>query len=240
MMQSGQNCEQSSSHILKAVVLKGIALASLCCFLTHCQFVASNCLSYDATCDLTLAFAIDSLESSAGLDQPTSCDSNLYCLTFITAATSLGAFGGVPGADNICNSDANKPQAYGSFKAFVVEATTNKRRATISADTGDGQIDWVLKASKEYRRADGATVIATTGSNRLFSFDLSQSFLGSATTFWTGMGTDWTSHVSNCAGFTNDSVGTGRYGDGGVLTSAAIGTTSACSGPAHAIFCIEQ
>ncbi len=44
------------------------------------------------------------------------------------------------------------------------------RRATITPDKGDGQIDWVLLPSHTYRTFDNASVVGFTGSNGLFAF----------------------------------------------------------------------
>lgn len=115
-----------------------------------------------------------------------SCASSSFCYTFRTNGLPNANFGGIAGADTTCNSDGNKPgAAIGTFKAFLVDPQNNMRRASVTADAGDGQIDWVLQANKQYRRSDGITIVATSNAVRLFTFPLTASFV-------TGMGGHWT------------------------------------------------
>ena len=131
-------------------------------------------------------------------------------------------FGGVSGADTKCSN--NIPSGLsGSFKAFIVNYTSPTRRATITANAGDGQLDWVLQPNTEYIREDGSTLIGKTNAQSLLEFPL-QNSIGTAGLNWTGLNTDWTAIISDCA---NWSVGAFDNCQAGDLT--ATGTTALSS-----------
>ncbi len=75
--------------------------------------------------------------------------------------------GGIAGADGICNSDPAKPANSGSYKAMLASGTI--RRASVTPNSGDGQIDWVFRPNQAYVRLNG-TLIMTTNSSGLFIF----------------------------------------------------------------------
>ena len=87
---------------------------------------------------------------------------------FLTSkAYSPSAINGIAGADAICTMEAGGAAA----KALLVDETGCNgrpcRRATISPNTGDGQIDWPLMPNTAYYNADFSAVVATTGANGL-------------------------------------------------------------------------
>lgn len=111
-------------------------------------------------------------------------------LIFQTSATSMGNFGGKVQADSFCNSDALKPANTGTYKALLADTT---RTASITANVGDGQVDWVLLPNQLYTRPDG-TVIMTTNSASIFIFGtLVNSIVPpSAVLSWSGLASNWT------------------------------------------------
>jgi len=149
--------------------------------------------------------------------------------------------GGISGADAVCNSDGNKPgAAIGTFKALIVDPQNNMRRASVTGNVGDGQIDWVLQANKQYRRSDGVTVVATSNAVRLFTFALASSFVTGAGGHWSGLTATWTNDAAHCTGWTNTG-GTGRDGADNAPTSAAIfNNATMCNTAGPTLICIEQ
>lgn len=77
------------------------------------------------------------------------------CRMFVTQSQYDGDRGGITGADEKCNQDANKP-ATGTYKALLMDA--NRSMTT----------DWVLQANTNYVRADGVTVVGTTNAQGIF------------------------------------------------------------------------
>jgi len=148
--------------------------------------------------------------------------------------------GGITGADVLCNTDAAKPAGGGIYKAFIVDGTN--RIASVTANAGDGQVDWVLKPNTTYYQDDGTTVIGTTDANGLFIFPLSpvtNVFNIISTAYYTGMNTDWTTHANTCSGWTS-SAGTGALSATNLNTNAVLFTgTDICVNPAP-IICVEQ
>lgn len=126
-------------------------------------------------------------------------------------------FGGIAQADAYCNLDSNKPEKLLSlgadYKAMLVGDT---RRASVSPNAGDGQIDWVLQPLQEYKRAD-ETVIGTTNSAGLFTFPL-QNFFDGNYTIWTGLDQTWRNQIVNgkqinCLNWTSSNTGeSGAFG----------------------------
>lgn len=104
-------------------------------------------------------------------------------------------------------------------------------------------LNWVLKANTEYRRADGVTIIGKTNSNAVFTFPLTNSFGATAGSYFTGIQADWTIDTTkNCSDW--GSMADDRtYGNALSVTSTAIAENiSDCgtTGPVTAIVCVEQ
>ena len=172
------------------------------------------------------------------------------CKTFRTSSTSNANLvlaegnslaNGILAADALCARDANHPGT-GTYKALIVDGAGN-RRASVTASTGDGQVDWVLRANTSYYRSDGTTLIGTTNANGIFTFPLSASVAPTpVVNYWTGLNPDWTTDTSNnCSNWTTN-AGDGRSGAPNVVDSTSIGlplSTIYCS-PSQAIWCIEQ
>jgi len=184
------------------------------------------------------------LSNPAGGNGTACTTCKIYEATNSLAGYSMN-LGGISGADAVCNSDADKPSGGGTYKAFMVDGVN--RIASVTANAGDGQVDWVLHANTTYYRADGTTVIGSTGSTSLFNFPLSiaaNPFNIVSTGYFTGMNAanDWTSSADNCSAWASNSAGVnGTVSDGsshaGILTAGSV--TVACNN-LSTIICVEQ
>jgi len=138
-----------------------------------------------------------------------------------------GNLGGVTGADANCMADDNYPGT-GTYKALIVDGLN--RIASVSANAGDGQVDWVLKANSNYYLTDGATKIMTTDENSLFTFgSLDNSFNGvgfAGSPSWTGLNQDWTANANNC-NFWNSALETDSANFGFTSSSSATAISDA-------------
>lgn len=169
------------------------------------------------------------------------CINTSKCMIFVTAATYDGNLGGVSGADQKCNSDANNKNS-GTYKALI--AVSGQR---------DINTDWPLYQSQTYVRADGSTVIGTTTQSGMFTFNLTNSISSSNLTAMTGIDkTNWGVSSMNCSGFTTNN---GCFFCNGFSSSntAAVDTTAItnfessqggggytpCSAKVH-LLCVEQ
>lgn len=181
------------------------------------------------------------LSSSASSAASPSCASSAFCYTFRTNGLPSASFGGVAGADAVCNADVNKPAgAVGTFKALLADPQNNLRRASVTANLGDGQVDWVLQANKEYRRSNGIVVVGISNAQRLFTFALTNSFVTAMGGHWTGLAGNWTNDALHCLGWST-TAGSGRDGADNSNTNTAIsnaGTLCNTAGPT--LICIEQ
>lgn len=133
---------------------------------------------------------------------------------FITAATSAGNLGGLAGANAICQSDANKPNA-STYKAIL---------------TGNS----ALLANQDYVRGDGVTVIGTT--NGSASFASLTNPVGSGAVVWTGAG------GSNCSTWTSSSGAAvfGTTGDPTSANSSWLNSGSNLCNSSLRLYCAEQ
>lgn len=199
-----------------------IALLSLCCARP------AHCRPGDSFCHIETWFFVSRF----------SCAVKGYCQIYLTTLLSGGAtFSGVAGADALCNSDVNRPSLLSTYKAFLASSSGTVRRATVTANLGDGQVDWVLQPNMRYFRGDGVTLIGTTASNGLLGFNLANAPTGTSS-YWTGMNTSW-QHAADCAGWSFS--GTGLLGNGLQVSSAAIsGAGQNCNFPGFGLLCAEQ
>ncbi len=165
---------------------------------------------------------------------------------YVTAsAYPMGSLGSVAGADARCMSDSGKPSGSSTFKALLVDETGCSgnpcRRASITSNAGDGQIDWVLQPNTNYFRFDGTTPIMTTNANGLFVFGtLTNSWTTTAVTGISGMSGTWTTFTNvNCTSYssTGGNVTTAQYTQTG--TGSISNATLTCAG-SYNLLCIEQ
>ncbi|TGL87513.1 DUF1554 domain-containing protein [Leptospira congkakensis] len=148
-----------------------------------------------------------------------------------------GDFGGVSGADAICQSESKCPLG-SSCKAMILNGTT--RIASLTANVGDGQVDWVLKPNAYYYLADGTTLISNTGSTSLLQVPL-VNVIG-AVTFgaWFGSATGWVYGPNHCNGWTDN---TAFYTGNALRTQNSdatfFGGNFSCSNQSN-LLCVEQ
>lgn len=170
----------------------------------------------------------------------TRCNGQGFCYFFATSGSWLGDLGGltgVSGADSRCISDANKPSG-GTYKAVISDGST--RIASITANMGDGQANWVLYPNTEYRRPDGVSLM-TTNANSIFVFGTLSAIITAVGTYHTGMNNGWNAGV-HCNGWTDNTAGNNtRYGSNSITGSAAISfTQAACNATARGLYCAQQ
>ncbi|HAK60825.1 MAG TPA: hypothetical protein DCO77_10650 [Nitrospiraceae bacterium] len=134
----------------------------------------------------------------------------------LTSHLLLGYLNSIDGADAFCsNTDFGNPGT-GMYKAMVVDGVN--RIASVTADAGDGQVDWVLKPDTSYFRLDGVTLIGTTNAQGLLNFPLTNS-VSTGGTFWSGLSDDWTTNANTCTGWMDGTAGVqGATGSGSATT----------------------
>jgi hypothetical protein len=163
---------------------------------------------------------------------------------FVTNSTYDGNLGGIAGADSKCASDLFKPSGGGTYKALLVDGTN--RIASLSANAGNGQVNWVLHPDTAYRSIiAGGIYVGTTNTNALFSFPLESSigpFGGSASRYvWTGLTSGWQTSSNACTGWTsNNSSLRGVIGDTHSTTSTEIASGTDVCGSPTSLVCVEQ
>ncbi|MBK9497992.1 MAG: DUF1554 domain-containing protein [Leptospiraceae bacterium] len=161
--------------------------------------------------------------------------------TFISSSTLNGNLGGIAGADALCNSDGAKPSILpNTYKAMIVDGTN--RKASNTANAGDGQVDWVFLPNTSYFRTDGTTLIKTTNANSIFVFPLTNSFDTPGIPYWTGLNTDWTTSSNRCATDWTSTTGNGQAGQATMLTVASIsgGGPPPCNAALPRLLCVQQ
>ncbi|TGK79139.1 DUF1554 domain-containing protein [Leptospira noumeaensis] len=141
--------------------------------------------------------------------------------------------------DTSCSTDANYPGT-GTYKAMVVDGVT--RRASLSANIGDGQIDWIFAPNRTYYQTAGT--IGTTSSGGLFISTLTNTFSVNSK-YWTGLNTNWTTNVSNTCNLWTSNLGTynGVMGQGNstVIADITAGwTPDPCNLSNQQLICVEQ
>lgn len=185
-------------------------------------------------------------ENTSDADGSSNCYDGGSCKTFVTASNTDGNLGGIAGADNLCDIDPNKPSGGGTYKAMIVDGTARVACTTANCSGGLGeQVDWVLKPSTTYYRADGITEIGITNTLGLFTVPLTNSYseaLGTSepNNLWLGFVADWTTTGSHCTAWSN-TAGGGRRGrrDSTDIQAIAYGSRP-CSDIANALLCVEQ
>lgn len=194
-------------------------------------------------------------------------DKYLYVTTAVYKGDMNAPLGltGIAAADYVCNNDANKPStpSGATYKAVIGDSLGSTtcsggpcRRATITAHTGDGQIDWALKALHIYYRAPavGGALIMITNTQGLFIFGggaptpcgaltLFNSPRAAGPAYWTGIQCDWISrgNADTCAGWTNGVIGGGMFANSTSNTETAISAfaNNGCAAT-NALLCAQQ
>lgn len=147
---------------------------------------------------------------------------------YLTSMPKKANFGGVAGADGLCN--ANPPVA-GSYRALIADGTT---RAV--------GINWALAPNTKYVRADGTTVIGTTNANATFVFPLNASMGTIGVTIWTGLAADWSNSADDCNNWAGTAGFSATTGLADTTDSQAImGVLENCATLAGSFFaCVQQ
>lgn len=114
----------------------------------------------------------------------------------------MDALNGISGADVICTTEAGGSPS----KALLVDESGCSgqpcRRASVTPNVGDGQVDWPLMPSTSYCNMDSSAVVSVTGINRLFSkaFNTSAISPSSCLNQASGMDKDWTTRAGMSCG----------------------------------------
>lgn len=162
------------------------------------------------------------------------------CIIFITQNAYPANFGKASNFDSRCQSDPNYPGT-GRFKAMVVDGES--RRASLTANSGEKQIDWIFKTNQNYVR-DNGTGIETTNANGLFTSGISTPITTISSDHWTGLNPDWTTNSNaTCKKWTtNSATESGIVGDAytqDIVTLTAGRGLQLCSVD-HELVCVEQ
>lgn len=166
------------------------------------------------------------------------CATGGSCIIFQTTPGGSGALGGISGADNRCNTDSGRPNS-SQYKALIVDETP-LRRATLTANVGDGQLDWPLRGNRDYHRPDG-TLLFRANSANLAPFPLTQFMALVAGSVWTGMFANWTTGTAlSCTNWTVTGGNGNRGNPAGALTSTAIYTGFGACNNTYFLLCVEQ
>ena len=172
----------------------------------------------------------------------TSCSGSGTCKMFVTNANAT-LTAGISGLDSQCSSDANKPSGGGTYKAMVADGTNRIACTTANCSGGTSEhTNWVLKPSKEYRRADGSTVIGTTTANGVFSFPLTaaiQTTVVDTNSTVTGLENNWTSSTNDCTNFSVSGASTSNGLHDSTSNNLLSVGPSGC-GNTMKIICVEQ
>ncbi|MBX9599165.1 MAG: DUF1554 domain-containing protein [Burkholderiales bacterium] len=151
-------------------------------------------------------------------------------------------------ADKLCNSDSNKPNGGGLYKALIGSSDPARYACNhLNACSVSEAKDWVLQANTLYVKADGETPIARSQESQTFAFPLSNAIAIStdpSTFAWTGL----LSTFAVNAQLTCENWKTNYYGSTGVIKNVdtkAIGTNDENSDPVfcsdqYPIYCVEQ
>lgn len=157
-------------------------------------------------------------------------------LAYRPGGSDSSSFNSVARADTICGSDPAHPSS-GIFLALLVDDTN--RIASTGANTGTGQVNWVLTPNTSYANTAGVTLF-TTDANGLFVFGtLNASLGGTGATPWTGLNTDWTRSANTCSNWTL-SAGNGTVGADNKTTVGFISNTTQSCGNTEPLLCVMQ
>lgn len=165
-----------------------------------------------------------------------------------------GGLRGIYGADEWCMRKVPadlKGSPYYSYKALLADGIN--RRASVTGNAGDGQINWVLQASTVYSQATtGTPTIGTTNTKKLFTFPLTNKIRPDSITdlvgiTWTGLNPNWTTAPYNCNNWTDGAdINAGTIGNYNATSSNAIFDSAlivpgliACSSGGK-LYCVEQ
>jgi Protein of unknown function (DUF1554) len=218
------------------VMFRVVTISLLAAAIVACSESSDN-----SATDAAIALAAIQATGSGASGSTATCATTGHCLIFVTNSNAtLNA--GISGLDANCTNDVNKPAGGGTYKAMVADGTNRRACTTANCGGGTGEhISWALKPNKEYRRADGTTVIGTTTANGVFAFPLTNAIqttvVGTNSTV-TGLNTNWTSSGSDCTDFAGAGNTSNGLHDDTSANLLSIGT-SGC-GNTMKVYCVEQ
>lgn len=164
---------------------------------------------------------------------------------FVTHHGTNGNFGGIQGADYLCDTDPNRPKIGARFKAVITDiygcGGHPCRRAALSpfaSNAGrDEQIDWPLFANYHYKRWNDKTEYNSTTSsyNLWLNTPWAAPLWQTNKTLATGLNKDWTSNTSNCDGWQSSSSSLHTSGGWTAMPNPSDDTTQFLSG--HDVSC---
>src|SRR5262249_10888689 len=130
----------------------------------------------------------------------------------------------------------------GTYKALL--AQDGVRFASVSANAGDGQVNWVLRPNLTYSRTVDNKVVMTTNNKGLFVFGTLTNSFSSTTNnppACTGLYANWTKHPYQCVGWTSQ-VGTdmGRIGATDATDGTALAQQQPVCSSVYRLVCVEQ
>lgn len=168
------------------------------------------------------------------------------CRIFTSDNTYEGDLGGIAGADAKCNDemDLSHP-GDGTFKAMLSDGT-NRIACTSDSCGVDGaaeHVDWVLRPNVVYTRVDGTVIKQTMATIGIFEYDLDNPVWsgGMQGDPWTGMQGNWLATASNCAGWTNNTTGSGTRGYNPAVDGSFLGIApNDCAAQPRELYCVEQ
>ena len=207
---------------------------------THSDLLNGRVYYYKVTAKTQFSESEPSVEAT-GI--PFSNNRRIYVTSLNNSISTVGS---VAGADTICMNDSAKPTQSTVYKALLGDLTGCSgipcRRASITANAGDGQIDWVFKPNTSYYRSDGTTLIMTTNSNAIFVFGNFTNSITAATFFpITGMVGNWTTPSnSNCVNYSFTASGSVLTSTSNLTTTGAISGASMGCGGSFTLYCVEQ
>lgn len=178
---------------------------------------------------LTSASAINTLRTAtvtiAGTPTAWNVTTQVWALrSFITGGTWTGNLGGVDGADDKCQTEADGAAYGGVWKAIISDSTTEaKDRLTLSYP--------IVRAS---------TLTTTIETSNLWGSSLENSY-GWSVFVWTGANADGTHELPNCNDWASSvSTLSGGVGHGNDTSSSWADSTLQTCDSTQQLYCIEQ
>lgn len=159
---------------------------------------------------------------------------------FVTQTAYDGGFGSLYVADSRCSQDNRAPDLNVPYKAMLVDGS--QRVASVTANTGDGQSDWVFQPFATYTQASSGVTIGTAGANGLLPFPLNAAFSLSPGVAWTGMNASWVATSNDCQDW-QSSMGS-EFGERGATNVTGIAvlqdTPASMCNNTFKLYCVEQ
>lgn len=169
-------------------------------------------------------------------------DNDVIKKIFVTSSSYNGNMGGVAGVDARCMSDVNYPGS-GTYRALIADGANRVACTTANCSGGASEnVDWVLEPYTTYVRSSGGATLFQTNAAGIFVFGaMTNSFTGTAQTYYSGLNGDWTTAIGlTCSQWTS-TAGNFRYGVGNATNSQSIAMGAlSCADNFWRLYCVEQ